>query len=919
MGILDDLWDWIEDQIEAVKNFVVDVWDNVVMPILEEVFSWFGIVDYTVVTVQKISNPIFANAVEDGYDAALVKTVLAMGQNGAGFWRNYVQQVMLPKAQMTGYFRFGELGQFINGLPEITVKGQNVDLLAIKAAIEDDIGGTQVVLTVESTFPDANTWWQYYLQENYSYHPYPNTLTYPDQNGNDQTDWSLDNIVYQSGTDEYDMQISRLVDETKLWIIGPEDLHEGDTGAYTVRVNRTVPTGKELIVNLAYSGTAIDGTDYNSVASVTLLAGTDAIDFDIVTINDVITETVDVTVTIDSWDNTSLAFDHINIYQPAAAVTTNIKDDEGTVLTIPEHNVDEDAGTVDVAITLEEATTGSFIVTATTQNGTAIAGSDFDFKTEDLFFTGVADETVNFTVTITNDAENDDHQYFTVVLSDATPGHRGVDDGQTGKVFIRDYTDADPAAVQFLHQEVITQPNYTSKRHMIVTRRQNGDPANYWYWWLYDYDLGTYPNISPTGGGIANMDIMPIGILRKNKLFVDEYSIPEYESTRLLMTKLGLRIDDVIENLAENPDIDIIESCYLNFSISPLDNKDFISKMLYIWWRIIIVDYTVTSNNRKYSANLAEGEVNNALVWTEHTHTADIAGSVCPVGSYIHDVYSGSDIEGTCNILRCRHQHTAGLYDEIEVYRLNSMSAINYGAHHQMAVSTCDGVDESFTIPVSWFVMEEMSTKEQVQAYQHMLRLDMYAIQITEMEWYESELFLDLFTFVMVVATIYTAGAAGGFLAVLQQLAINYLIIELVIFIAETTGSAELAAIVGIAAAIALGNTGGLTLDFTTAESLVAISTKFADNLSMLYNIEAQNIAADIQEINKEAETTLEKMDEIYDDAISRIDTDWLVELQSTSTNMYMALEAQYDFDQIYSYDRLVANYHDNQLRIGVI
>jgi hypothetical protein len=917
MGILSDFWEWVEEKIEQVKNFVVDVWDNVVMPILEEVFSWFGIVDYTIVTVQKISNPIFADAVDDGYDAAIVKAILAMTQNGAGFFRNYMQQVNLPRAQMLGYFRYGELGQYINDLPEMVVKGQVVDLVGIKLAIQDALGGVQVPLSVESTFPDGNTWWQYYLQENYSYHPYPNTLTYPDQNGTPQSDWTLDLILYQSGTDEWDMDISRDVDETKIWITGPTELHEGDTGTYRIRTNRIVPTGKQLIVNLAYSGTAVDGTDFTAVASVTLLENTNFIDFDIVTIGDVISETLTMTVSIDSWDNTDLAFDHITVYGPGE-VNTTIKDDEGLVLTIAETIVDETAGTISVPITLENATAGSFVVTATTNNGTAIAGADFTFTSTALNFTGAAGETVNFLVPITDDVEDDDNQYFTVSLSGCTDPL--VDQSQIGTVWIRDYTDLDPPAVVISDQQKITQPNYVSKRHLIVTRRENSDPVNYWYWWLYDYDDGTYPDIAPTGAGISSLDIMPIAILRRNKQFINETSIPQYDSAKILVKRLGMDIDDIMDNLAENPDIDIIESCYINFAISPMDTGSYISKMLYIWWRTIIVDYAVLSNNRKYSGNLTEGDVNNSLVWTEHVHQANIAGTVTTVGSYTHDIVDTTDVAGACKMLRCRYQHSAGQYDEIRVYRLNSMSAINYGGYHQMAVSTCDGIDESFTIPVSWIVMEELNTKEQVQAYQHILRLDMYAIQITEMEWYEDPAFLDLFSFVMIVVTIWTAGLAGGFLAIIQQLAINYLLIELVIFVAEATGSAELAAVVGIVAAIALGSAGAMpAFDFTSATDLINISSKFADNLSMLYSSEAQELAAEIQEVNREAEEAIDEIMQVQETTRSPIDTAWLAALQSASSNYYMALEAQYDFDQIFSYDRLIADYHDNQLRTGVV
>jgi len=54
--------DFIEEVLTVVWDaFVVIVtviWDEIVMPILEEVFSWFGIVDEDIVHVQRVSSPI---------------------------------------------------------------------------------------------------------------------------------------------------------------------------------------------------------------------------------------------------------------------------------------------------------------------------------------------------------------------------------------------------------------------------------------------------------------------------------------------------------------------------------------------------------------------------------------------------------------------------------------------------------------------------------------------------------------------------------------------------------------------------------------------------------------------------------------------------------------------------------------------
>ena len=50
----------------------------------------------------------------------------------------------------------------------------------------------------------------------------------------------------------------------------------------------------------------------------------------------------------------------------------------------------------------------------------------------------------------------------------------------------------------------------------------------------------------------------------------------------------------------------------------------------------------------------------------------------------------------------------------------------------------------------------------------------------------------------------------------------------------------------------------------------------------------------------------------------SAVDADFLVALKSAETTMFPAIKAQYDFDLIFNYGRLVEDYHDINLRTGV-
>ena len=81
-----DVVDVIVDVIEFTAGNLVDVvqysWSHLTMPILEEVFSWFGIVDEYVLTAKKVSVKLFTGD-DDKYRQALTRTVLGNIKNDA--------------------------------------------------------------------------------------------------------------------------------------------------------------------------------------------------------------------------------------------------------------------------------------------------------------------------------------------------------------------------------------------------------------------------------------------------------------------------------------------------------------------------------------------------------------------------------------------------------------------------------------------------------------------------------------------------------------------------------------------------------------------------------------------------------------------------------------------------------------------
>lgn len=914
--VVEGLISVVGDVIDGVIDVVETIWYDVVVPILEEIFSWFGIEDETVVHVQKVSIPIFGDSGEDVVHMANVKAVMSMVTNGGSFFPWYIKHTHQTYANMKAFYRYAENGGYIHGLPEMTVKGSEVDYDAIDSALDTEIGVPCTRLSSQAIFPSDEVYFKDKWQTTpYFYVPWANTLTYTDPYGVSWDDYTFDSVVYVPGNDTFDITVSRIAAEALFWIIGPLSITEGDSATYKIKCNRTVPVGEVIDIDLAYGGTAVDPADYSAVLTAQITAGNTEVDVVVTTSeNGVEAANKTIIVTLDTVTNTNAAFEATAIHSVDSVTTTIVDDDAAGVLTMPSVLVNESDGNAIVPVKLENATGSAFTVDYALTNGTALGGGiDFDSTAGTLNFTGSpSGEIQNITIPITSGDGDDDNEYFTVsftACSDPT-----IDYSHTTTVTITDLTDEPVPAGNTVLSDVVVEPGYIKDRSLVVTYHENTNPASEWFYWVYKLSDGTYPGIEPTMSTLSSLDMLPIGILRKDKVFVNVAKTTEtYKTTKRLLDMLFLDIDEIIDNLAENPDINQVDDAFINFAICPNSTPEIVSKILWLSYHNIIVIHGVSSNTNEYSASFHEQDVQNAVAWTDHTYTADIAGTLASGQVYEHEQTFGTDTSS----LIIRNQTGPGLYDELEIINLNAMAAIEYAGYHKMAFNKLG--DDNFTIPISHYIMNDLKPIEHLVAYEHLLRLDMYAIQVTHIEWYQTSSFITLFKFAAVIITIWTAGLAGGVWAIIQQLVINYMVVQLVIFIAEETGNAALAAIVGLVAMIALGSFSGTQMfDMTTAQGLVNLSTEFANNLTLAYDVQMQELSQDIEDLNKRAEERLEQIKEATPDK-SPITSDFLVAMKSVDTTMYPAVAAQYNFDLLYNYDMIIKDYHDYHLQIGTI
>ncbi|MED5620099.1 immunoglobulin-like domain-containing protein [Ideonella sp. BN130291] len=207
-------------------------------------------------------------------------------------------------------------------------------------------------------------------------------------------------------------------DTVLVSLSGPATVTEGSTTtAYTVSL--TQPAATAVTVNLTYSGTAGNGTDYTQVVSVTIPAGASSATFTLPTTGDTLDEPNE-TIVLSLGSVSGGGFEAIAVNGAASSVTTTIVDDDPTPsLAINDVSVNEAAGTATFTVTLSAVSGQTVTVGFNTSNGTATAGSDYTAATGTLTFApGVTSQTI--TVPVLNDAVFEGAETFNVNLTGPT-------------------------------------------------------------------------------------------------------------------------------------------------------------------------------------------------------------------------------------------------------------------------------------------------------------------------------------------------------------------------------------------------------------------------------------------------------------------------------------------------------------------
>ena len=178
--------------------------------------------------------------------------------------------------------------------------------------------------------------------------------------------------------------VTDTIDTTTVSITGDAVVAEGATAAYTVSLTSLAQTA--VTVNLSYSGTALDGTDFTGVATVTIAAGSSSAALNIATLADVLAEGAEnFTVTIDSAAGGN--FESLVISSANGALTTSITDDDTPTIAVSSPSLTE-GGFAVFTVSLSNASTTAIVFTPSLASGSATVGTDTGTALE--YFNGMA-------------------------------------------------------------------------------------------------------------------------------------------------------------------------------------------------------------------------------------------------------------------------------------------------------------------------------------------------------------------------------------------------------------------------------------------------------------------------------------------------------------------------------------------------
>lgn len=167
-----DLLNTLNDALTSALEYA---WDDALVPVLETALATIGITDSDLLVTQILSQKMSQS------DNLLKELLVSLAIEGTKSERTSINDIMdilaSGKFKYKKYFSYGE-SEYIDGLPECTVRTSVLYTANVKKAIELDIGSSITTTEIFKKRPDYLEWSYWHLQTNYKYKLWTNTFMY---------------------------------------------------------------------------------------------------------------------------------------------------------------------------------------------------------------------------------------------------------------------------------------------------------------------------------------------------------------------------------------------------------------------------------------------------------------------------------------------------------------------------------------------------------------------------------------------------------------------------------------------------------------------------------------------------------------------------------------------------------------------
>lgn len=447
-------------------------------------------------------------------------------------------------------------------------------------------------------------------------------------------------------------------------------------------------------------------------------------------------------------------------------------------------------------------------------------------------------------------------------------------------------------------------------------------------WWYYQLSTEVYPALQDDPEYETESNFLPIIPLRWNNTDMTKDSLhdtPLYKTSKILLKKLQININDLATQLNENPSSGDIDHAYVMFGVNLQTEEnasiwylgeffDFLKRgaAVNIWDTMndIIGGYDSTKQTNKinsYSMNhadhiaVSEYGFNIGLTFTG-INTVFKRGSIGDTGiatKYLYKDTSGFTeiphkefteyIKNPSNAkVVFKLQVAYNTYKEVTVFDLHHRNSIyrSHGLNTSINMLVADPDNMNFVIPVHYQIAKGMDRFSQNLLYQESLILVLNSYEKSSTAWYQSRWFQFIIMVVAILVFIFSSGTASwiskfllavkaGLLAVLKLLIISVLIGSVVNYAMKLLAKAigpEFAAILSVivlVVAIAyggqMGNTSILGKPMPTSQLLLAGSQALMTGASSIVSDQLGEISDEYSKFQLISEAKWSELEEMQD------------------------------------------------------